>query len=123
VSRIFQRQGAWWIDFKDAHSVRRRRKVGPNRRVAREVLNGILGSVARREHLGVIDDSQITFADFAKTWIERIGHTLKPRTHERFLGAIENHLRWHSPANSAASVLPRRSTSPSASRMERRLRR
>jgi integrase len=92
VSRVFQREGAWWIDFKDARGVRRRKKVGPNKRIAKEVLDGILGSVARREHLGVIDDSPISFADFAKVWIERIGHTLKPRTHERFLGAIEKHL-------------------------------
>ena len=93
MSRVFQRRGNWWIDFKDAHGVRRRKKVGPNKRVAREVLDGILGSVARREHLGVIDDSPITFPEFANVWLDRISHTLKPTSRERFLGAIENHLK------------------------------
>lgn len=50
-------------------------------------------TVARREHLGVIDDSPITFAEFADVWLERIAHNLKPTTRERFLGAIENHLK------------------------------
>jgi integrase len=93
MSRVFQRQGSWWIDFKDVRGLRRRRKIGPNKRVAREVLDGILGSVARREHLGVIDDSPITFHEFASVWLDRISHTLKPTSRERFLGAIENHLK------------------------------
>jgi integrase len=93
MSRVFQRQGQWWIDFKDAQGVRHRRKVGPNRRIAREVLNGILGNVARRQHLGVIEDSAISFADFADEWWKRIAHTLKPRTQERWSGIIAKHLK------------------------------
>jgi integrase len=93
MSRVFQRQGNWWIDFKDARGVRRRKRIGPNKRIAKEVLDGILGSVARREHLGVIDDSPITFSEFADVWFERIAHTLKATSQERFRGAIENHLK------------------------------
>ena len=68
MSRIFQRErnGPYWIDFKDASGVRHRRKIGPSKRVAREVLDGILGQVARRQYLGVIEDSAISFTDFAK---------------------------------------------------------
>jgi integrase len=69
------------------------RKIGPSKRVAKEVLDGMLGRVARREYLGVIDDSPIAFAEFANIWLARIGHNLKPTTRERFLGAIENHLK------------------------------
>ena len=93
MSRVFQKKQIWWIDFRDAHGVRRRRKIGPNKRVAKEVLDGMLGSVARREHLGVIDDSPITFADFSNIWFERIAHTLKPTSQERFRGALEKHLK------------------------------
>jgi hypothetical protein len=59
-----------WIDFADARGVRRRKKIGPSKRVAKEVLDGMLGRVARREYLGVIDDSPIAFAEFANIWLE-----------------------------------------------------
>lgn len=70
MSRVFQRDKDWWIDFKDARGIRRRRKIGPSKRVAQEVLNGLLGNVARRQHLGVIEDSPISFAGFSKIWRE-----------------------------------------------------
>lgn len=94
MSRVFQREEAWWIDFKDAHGVRRRKKIGPSKRIAKEVLDGMLGNVARRVHLGVIDDSPISFADFAeKIWWERVKHTLKPRSQERWKGILFQHLK------------------------------
>jgi integrase len=96
MSRVFQRDGGWWIDFKDAQGVRHRKKVGPDKRIAREVLHGILGQVARRQYLGIIEESAISFADFAvKVWWERVAPTLKPRTARRWFGVIENHLKDH----------------------------
>lgn len=85
MSRVFKRDGTWWIDFKDVQGVRRRKKIGPNRRVAQEILNDALGKVARRQHLGVIDDSAISFEDFAEVWWERVSIALRPRTQERWL--------------------------------------
>lgn len=115
MSRVFQKNGSWWIDFKDARGLRRRRKVGRSKRVAREILDGILGNVARRQHLGVIEDSAISLSDFAQVWWQRIAHTLKPRTRERWLGIIEKHLkpafggvlRAITPANAEAYVARR----------------
>ena len=94
MSRVFQRDGGreWWIDFKDARGIRRRRKIGPSKRVAQEVLDGLLGNVARRVHLGVIEDSAISFADFAKIWRERVTPTLKPRSRERWFGILDKYL-------------------------------
>lgn len=92
MARVFQRQNSWWIDFKDQAGRRHRRKVAPNKRIAKEVLDATLGNVARRVHLGVIEDSQISFADFAKVWRERIFPTLKPRTQERWGGILGKHL-------------------------------
>jgi integrase len=96
MSRVYKRDPRdrfWSIDFVDAQGKRQRKQLDvPNKRIAREILNGILGDVARRKHLGVITDSQISFADFAKEWWERISHTLGPRTQERWLGIVENHL-------------------------------
>jgi integrase len=93
MSRVFRRDGNYWIDFKDASGTRHRRKIGPTKRVAREVLDGILGNVARRQYLGVIEDSQIGLADFAKIWRERVEPHLKPSTALRWFGIIENHLK------------------------------
>jgi hypothetical protein len=97
MSRVFERkrngEREWWIDFKDALGVRHRRKIGPSKRVAREVLDGLLGNVARRQHLGVIEDSAISFGDFAKVWCERVLPPLKPRTQERWRGIIDGHLK------------------------------
>jgi integrase len=95
MSRVFQREknGPYWIDFKDVSGVRRRRKIGPSKRVAREVLDGILGNIARRQHLGIIDDSAISLADFAEEWKRRVTPTLKPRSRERWFGIVEKHLK------------------------------
>lgn len=94
MSRVFERpKGSWWIDFKDAHGVRHRKKVGPNKRLAQEVLNGVMGNVARRQHLGIIADSAIGFADFASVWRNRVAPTLKPRSRERWFGIVEKHLK------------------------------
>jgi integrase len=115
VSRLFRRDHDWWIDFKDARGVRHRKKVGPNKRVAKEVLDGILGNVARRQHLGVIEDSAISFADFAEVWWKRVAHTLKPRSQERWRGILDGHLKPSFPgalraisAGGAAAYVARR---------------
>src|SRR5580704_11668952 len=93
MSRVFKREAAWWIDFKDAQGVRRRKKIGPSKRIAQEVLDGLLGNVARRQHLGIIDDSAMSFAEFSKVWWERVSPTLKPRSQERWLGIVKLHLK------------------------------
>jgi integrase len=94
MSRVFERKkGEWWIDFKDVSGVRHRRKIGPSKRVAKEVLDGILGNVARRQHLGIIEDSQVSLAEFAKVWQQRIEPHLKPRTASRWFGILENHVK------------------------------
>ncbi|HKN00567.1 MAG TPA: tyrosine-type recombinase/integrase [Candidatus Binataceae bacterium] len=93
MSRVFEREkGEWWIDFKDARGIRRRRKIGPSKRVAKEVLDGLLGNVARRVHLGVIEESAISFADFAKIWRERVTPMLKTRSRERWFGILDKYL-------------------------------
>jgi integrase len=94
MSRVYERnKGEWWIDFRDAAGLRHRRKIGPSKRIAREVLDGLLGNVARRQHLGIIDDSAISFVDFAKVWWERVAHGLRPSTQVRWKGICEKHLK------------------------------
>jgi len=92
MSRVFQRQNSWWIDFTDQQGRRRRRKIGPNRRVAQEALNATLAKIARREWVGVIEDAKISFADFTKIWESRVLPTLRPTTAVRWRGIVNNYL-------------------------------
>jgi integrase len=94
MSRVFERKkGEWWIDFKDAQGKRRRIKIAPNKRIAKEALDNYLGKVARRVHLGVVDDSEIGFGDFMKIWWERIGPDLAISTRERWTRIVEGTLK------------------------------
>ena len=93
MSRVFKRNDQWWIDFKDAQGVRRRKKIGPSKRVAKEILDDTLGKVARRQHLGIIEESPVSFAEYAKEWKSRVAPTLKPRSQERWFGIVDKHLK------------------------------
>lgn len=94
MARVFKRDGRYWIDFNDATGRRRRINTKTtDKRVATEILNDKLAKVAKREHLGVIDDTGMSFAEFAEEWWKRIEHTLKPRTQERWKGIVEKHLK------------------------------
>ncbi len=92
MARVFERNRCWWIDFKDAQGIRHRKKMGPSKRIAKEVLDGILGNVARRQYLGIVDDSAISFADFAKVWWERVSCGMRPNTQVRWSGIRDKHL-------------------------------
>ena len=92
MSRVFSRQGAWWIDFVDANGKRIRRKIGPNKRIAREVLDGYLGKVAHRQHLGIIEDSTTTFESFCQTWWQRCSVDFAETTRARWWAIVEVHL-------------------------------
>jgi integrase len=93
MSRVFERDGSYWIDFDDARGVRHRKKVAPSKRVATEALNAILNKVAREEWAGIVEDPKISFADFTKIWSDRIMPTLRPKTTVRWLGIVKNHLK------------------------------
>jgi hypothetical protein len=116
MARVFKRDGAWWVDFKDADGRRRRFNAAPTRRIAKEVLDSYLGKVARQEHLGIIDDSAIAFAEFAEIWFDRVKSGLKERTRESWRGIVDQHLKPAFPgalrnvtaAGAAAYVVSRR---------------
>jgi len=92
MSRVFSRDGSWWIDFNDAAGRRIRRKVGPNKRIAREVLDGYLGKIAQRVHLGIIEDSSISFAEFARAWWGRVSRGLTESTKDRWHRILDHNL-------------------------------
>lgn len=93
MSRVFKRDGMYWIDWFDAKGKRRRKKVAPSKRVAGEALNAVLNSAAREEFLGIVDESKMSFADFAKLWRERVERRVRLTTAQRWLGILNLHLK------------------------------
>src|SRR5262245_46626805 len=83
-----------WIDFVDAHGPRRRidTKVR-HRRVAAEILADKLAKVAKREHMGVIDDTRVSFGDFADEWLAKVTPRLRPRTAAHWQEIVEKQLK------------------------------
>jgi integrase len=92
VSRIYRRGNKYGVDFVDNNGARIRKLVSTDKRIAKEILNGYLGRTAMHLHLGVIEDSPITFADFAQIWKQRVAPSLKPRSQEKWFGIIDKHL-------------------------------
>ncbi len=87
-------KGPWWADFNDAQGRRRRINLHVvEKRVATESLNDKLAKVARREHLGVVDDSASSFGDFAEEWWQRVRPGLRETTRDRWRNVLEGHLR------------------------------
>ena len=86
-------KGSWWIDFRDGKGVRRRKKIGPDRRAAQDILKSVLGQVARREHLGIVENSKIGFGDFAEVWFGRVEGSFSPTTKARWRVILNAHLK------------------------------
>jgi integrase len=88
---VFQKNGAWWIDFY--HQGKRiRRKVGPSKRVAEMALANVQVKKAKNDFLGVCDPKKVFFRDFAAEYLE-YSHANKARSsYERDVTTIEKHL-------------------------------
>ncbi len=86
-------KGSWWIDFRDAEGIRRRKRIGPDKRAAQDVLRSVLGQVVRREHLGLVEDSTIGFGDFAELWFKRVSGSFSPTTQARWRVILDHHLK------------------------------
>ena len=69
-----------------------RRKVSASKRIAQEVLAGYVGRVVRREHLGVIEDSAISFQDASSQWLGSLRADIRSTSRVRFESAVRLHL-------------------------------
>src|SRR5579872_1859148 len=81
------------MSYYDAEHRRHRKQIGPvEKRVAQEIFASTLGKVARREHLGLLEESGITFEKFSEQWLDKQTH-LKPRSKDRWEEVLRLHLR------------------------------
>lgn len=90
--RVFKKNGAWHLDYKDASGQRHRPKVGGSKRVAEEMLVAAIDR-ANREELGRFEASSIGFAGMADRWRESLRPDLRPRTLTKWRIIVEKHLK------------------------------
>ncbi len=87
---VFQKNGAWWIDFY--HQGKRiRRKVGPSKKVAEMALADVQVKMAKNDFLGVCEPKKILLKDFAAEYLEYSRANKAKRSHERDLLTLQGH--------------------------------
>ncbi|MEW6675412.1 MAG: hypothetical protein AB1348_05335 [Nitrospirota bacterium] len=66
---IYQKGKNWYIDYY-FKGRRKRKKVGPSKKLAEQVLKDVQLKIAKGEYLGVYEDKKVLFEDFAKEYLE-----------------------------------------------------
>ncbi len=88
---VFQKNGAWWIDFY--HQGKRIRwKVAPSKRVAEMALADVQVKKAKNDFPGVCDPKKIFFRDFAEEYLEYSRANKAKSSYERDVTTIQKHL-------------------------------
>lgn len=71
MAQVFSRDNFWWIDYRDPHGRRKRKKISPDKKTAQAVLNKILTSIAEKKYLDKDEDSQkLSFSEFADQYLK-----------------------------------------------------
>jgi len=83
----------YWIDFRDSQGVRHQKKIGPSKKIAELALKEVQIKIAKREHLGIVEEKKITFSDFCNLYFkEYISTYLSPSSQERAKIILFKHL-------------------------------
>ena len=86
---LFRKIGNWHYDIWSGGR-RERKRVGPNREVAKKILDKRLAEVTLEEH-GVIEDEKITLEEFAKEYLVHKKNSTEPSTY----GTLESRVSLH----------------------------
>lgn len=65
---IFQKGKNWYIDYY-YKGRRKRKKIGPSKKLAMQVLKDVQLKIARGEYLGIFDEKKVPFEDFAQQYL------------------------------------------------------
>jgi integrase len=66
---IFQKGKNWYIDYY-VKGRRKRKKIGPSKKLATQVLNDVQLKIAKGEYLGIFDEKKIPFEEYAKQYLD-----------------------------------------------------
>lgn len=79
---IRQKGKDWWIDYY-VHGRRKRKKIGPSKKLAINVLKDVHVKIAKGEYLGVYEDKKILFEEYAKEYLDYSKSNKSPSSHRR----------------------------------------
>lgn len=79
---VFQKGKNWYIDYY-IRGERKRKKIGPSKKLAIQVLKDVHVKIAKSEYLGVHEEKKILFEDFAKEYLLYSQANKAPLSHRR----------------------------------------
>jgi len=65
---IYKKGNNWYVDYY-LKGRRKRKKVGPSKKLAEQVLKDIQVKIAKGEYLGVFEEEKVLFTDFAQRYL------------------------------------------------------
>ncbi len=66
---IFKKGKNWYIDFYEKGQ-RKRKKIGPSKKLAEQVLKDVEVKIVKKEYLGILEEKKIVFEDYAKVYLK-----------------------------------------------------
>ncbi len=66
---IYKKNNNWYIDYY-VKGRRKRKKIGPSKKLAEQVLKDVHVKTARGEYLGILEENKVLFKDFAQRYLE-----------------------------------------------------
>jgi len=77
---IFQKGKNWYIDYY-VKGRRKRKKIGPSKKLALQVLKDVQLKIAKGEYLGVYEEKKIPFDNYAEQYLDYSIRQIKPGQH------------------------------------------
>jgi len=81
----------YWIEFY-ADGQRKRKRIGPQKKLAQTSLMDVRVKKAKGEYLGIYEEKKTPFKVFAKKYLKMIAPNVSLSSFERFEGIVNNHL-------------------------------
>jgi integrase len=66
---VFKKGKNWYIDYY-IKGHRKRKKIGPSKKLAEQVLKDVQTKIAKKEYLGILEEKKILFEDFSEQYLE-----------------------------------------------------
>lgn len=65
---VFKKGKNWYIDYY-LKGQRKRKKIGPSKKLALQVLKDVQAKIVKKEYLGILEEKRILFEDFAEQYL------------------------------------------------------
>jgi len=79
---VYKKGNNWYIDYY-YKGKRKRKKVGPSKKLAQQVLKDVQVKIAKGEYLGVYDEKKVTFEEMAEQYLSYSKTNKAPSSYER----------------------------------------